>query len=111
MRLGVRIRSVVGPTGDVPYEVAGAVIRNARRRQRVSLRSLADAVGVSASFLSLIEYGEARCSPEHLRALFDGLCLPVPEQVDVVRCYQRSEMALLDAYQSAIHAVQPSLKV
>jgi len=63
------------------------LVRNARTRQGVPLRDLAEIVNVSASFLSRIERGEhVRISPRRLERLASALGLHVDE---VFRCARR----------------------
>ena len=63
------------------------LVRNARSKQGLNLRALADGVGVSASFLSRIERGcHVRISDRRLVRLAGALDLSVD---DVFRCARR----------------------
>ncbi|MFD2415085.1 helix-turn-helix domain-containing protein [Amycolatopsis pigmentata] len=58
---------------------AGSRIRSARRARGMSLRALAEKVGVSASMLSLLENGRSRSSVRTLYAVVEALDMTMDE--------------------------------
>jgi transcriptional regulator with XRE-family HTH domain len=64
---------VKGQPNVTDLDAVGSRIRTARQAQGMSLRALAEKVGVSASMLSLIETGRSRSSVPTLYAIVEAL--------------------------------------
>ena len=82
----------------------GERIRQRRKELGLSLRELADRVGLTASFLSQIERDLASPSLDSLRKISDALEVPIfhflidpEEEHPVVRRSQRAELKLPDS--------------
>lgn len=82
----------------------GRRIRMRRQELGLSLRELADRVGLTASFLSQIERDLTSPSLESLRKISDALEVPIfhflveeDDRCAVVRCSQRIELRLPDS--------------
>jgi len=60
----------------VPPNLIGSRLREERERQKLSLRSLAGRIGVTASLLSQIETGQVNPSVDTLYGLSEGLRVP-----------------------------------
>lgn len=60
----------------------GALIRNYRTKRKMSLRSLAEAVGASPSFISQLELGHSGASLGMLRRIADALSLTMADLFD-----------------------------
>lgn len=89
----------------------GARLRHAREGNRMSLGSLAQRSGVTASFLSRVERDETSPSVANLLAICDALGLPIAElfaipQTTLVR---RAERTYLDQLPSAADVVDTLL--
>ena len=78
---------------DTPPSALGAKLRSLRLGRKLSLNTVADATGISASFLSLVENGKSDITIGRLTRLVDfyGISIvdlipaPEPEDPDVVR--------------------------
>ena len=71
----------------------GARLREARTEKRLSLRSVAAALGVSASLISQVETGKTQPSVATLYALATHLGLSL-DDLDCMRRYRAEQIAL-----------------
>lgn len=62
-----------------PEQVVGERIRKTREQQSVTLRALARVLGVSAPFLSDVEHGRRRLTPERVVATAKALGIDARE--------------------------------
>jgi transcriptional regulator with XRE-family HTH domain len=67
----------------MPSNVVGARLREARRTQGLTLRGLAQSLGISASLLSQVETGKSQPSVSTLYAIANALDLSLDELLDV----------------------------
>jgi transcriptional regulator with XRE-family HTH domain len=75
-------------------EAIGARIREARLARGMSLRSVAQAVGVSASLISQVETGKTQPSVSTLYAIVNHLGISIDQLLDVVAPAQPARLTL-----------------
>ncbi|MHA6669967.1 helix-turn-helix domain-containing protein [Homoserinimonas sp. A447] len=77
----------------MPADSVGARLREARTNHKLSLRSVAQALGVSASLISQVETGKTQPSVSTLFAMANHLGLSLDELLDVTPSANRSGQA------------------
>jgi transcriptional regulator with XRE-family HTH domain len=89
---------------ELAMDELGERIRSRRQELRLSLRDLAERVGLTASFLSQIERGLTSPSIESLRKISDALEVPIfhflvepNDKSPVVRRHRRAQLRLPDS--------------
>jgi transcriptional regulator with XRE-family HTH domain len=71
----------------------GEAARMLRMRLDLSMKSMAEAMGISSSYLSTIEYGEKRLSQKHIDSaieFFDGKATP-EDIANLRQCAEKSK--------------------